>query len=1219
MNDYLCIGKTNTNYFKTITMKNLRLFFLMLLGLLCPSAFAQHSGSDYELDEMHPLITDVSQLSSPWSCSNFYSDAGATWEGDLSHLIDGDIETYWHSTWSNNTDRQYIQVDLTEPVHSLISLKFTRRWHRYNSTTESTTEHVTKWGIYSADEPDAPDADWMLLLEAETPYNRPAEILNTAGFDTQGKQYLRIYGEATNSGKRFWHCAEIQLYPCELASEIVAAINELKEVYLVYADYADVFEANAGTAAGQYPVETVAAFVAALNKANAVVDGGGSYTAAEVRALSQDIKTTYQAVLDSLIPFTLADGYYRIRHALHFINNDQEVRKYMYSQLANDQITARWYTPADLNTDCPSLWKVTNQDGFFDIVNCATNARFNAWESGSLTMSEGSTNLIAVELVENIDGDPCVTLRVASQIDNNRAFFHPLNHGISASTLIGSGTGDVLIGWANDQYKVSEWVFEPVDEATAQAIIEAYGPYAEHKELVENFIALRDEASTKLDKAKDLSAKIDESRPYITDIDQLSSPWNANHDFEGNIAHLIDNDPLTYWHTNWSDNAHWHYLQVELNEPVHELMAMRYVRRLYKYNSTDLCVNDHVTEWGIYGADEPDTEDEDWVLLAELSTPYTAPGEEIMAAFNPQGKQYLRFIAKNTNSGNRWWHAAEFQLYPGQIIDPATSQYHMMGSVGTTLNDVLTPLKDIDPETVTRSQYEALQAAYEAFNAVFVDPAPLRTKIVEVKSAAEIIVEGTDPGCWAPGNSVAQQLQQAISDAVAYDAAGQYTESTSQQLIDNLDAKLEGITAAANPILPGKWYRIRFGTEQEYADHNWPTGGNETQYRTVNGEATEAVINEANFGKYMTVAKLERVIDEDEGGEFTCNIITPKEKDQIAIDDQLYFDALEDITDPDMALFRFISVGDNEFYIQNKATGLYLQKKIDNNDGIYLSLHPSVFSQEVTGWGQNALFIKTLSGEQQNPLHFARNTNVVITYGGYGNSDGRRGCFYIETAGDVASSYAQNTTNLKVWDGAMIARCYPISLKTTDASQGTLYAVSAVERDEAEVSVTLKPMANGEAAAGRPFIYVKNGSYIPADERIEEDEPALVSITFGSTVVKEPQNSGALKGVFTRTNVDAGVLLVGEENFKGADSSTAIATDGAYISTDDSYSSSDEVFIVYDTTPEDGISDALQKVSKNGEIFTLDGRLVNRNGNINSLRGAQPGIYIVNGMKVVIK
>lgn len=1192
-------------------MKRLRLFLMMLAALLCPSAFAQESGFDYVLDETKPLITSVDQLSSTWSCNHDY-------EGNIEHLIDDDPMTYWHSDWGRNTGRHFVQVSLNEPTHELVSMKFTRRKFKYNSTDLCTADHVIKWGIYGAGEPDTEDSDWELLLEAETPYNAPGETMNTIGFDTKGLQYLRIYGEETNSGKRYWHCAEIQLYPCELASELQSAIKELTELYILYEPYLDTFKDNAGTIAGQYLPDAVSAFETTLLRANDIVNGSGTHTAAEVKEIINALKSTYQAVLDSVVPFTLADGYYRIRHALTFINDDQEVPKYMYSLATEDKIIARWGTPEDLNVDCTVLWKVTNQSGFFDIVNCATEARFDEWVSNPLTMSQGSTNLIAVELVENLGGDACVTMRCASQIDNNRAFFHPLNHGISASTLIGSGTDDVIIGWANDQYKVSEWVFEPVDEATAVAIIEAYGPYHEHAQLVENFIALRDEAAAKLEVAKDIHAK----DPLITKVGQLSSPWNAPHEFEGNLAHLIDGDPLTYWHTNWNNNTDRHYVQVALNEPVHNLICMKFTRRLYQYNSTNPSVKDHVIAWSIWGSDDPTAAEEDWETLAEFDTPYTEPGETMVTdGFDTQGKKYLRIYGEDTNEGKKYWHVAELQLYPSPIVvvDSPTSQYHMMGSVGTALNDVLTPLLSIDPETITQSKYDALLAAFEAFDAVYVDPHPLRNKILEVEEGAEIVAYGTNPGFWAPDNQAIKQLSQAINEARAYDEGGQFTESQRDQHIANLEAKSEGIKEAANPILGGKWYRIRFGTEEEYNKYGWNKNGNETQFRTVNGETTETVVNESLFGKYLTIARLDAVTNEDEGGTFNCNVISPISKEDVSLEHNTYCDDLEDIENPDMALWRFIPVGDNEFYLQNKATGLYLQKKAENNNGLGVSLHPSIFSQEVAGYGQNALFIKTLHGEQQNPMHFARNMNSAITYGSWGDSDGRRGCFFIEEVEDVSTGYAQNTSNLAVWDGAMIARCYPISLQATNISQGIMYTVSSIERNDAEVEVTLKPMVNNSVPAARPFIYIKNGSYIAPEDRSEYDEPQLVAITFGTEIVKEPNNGGALKGVFTRTNVDSGVLLVGEETIDAADSSTAIDSDRAYIATEDSYSSSDEILISFDNNPEDGISGVLQKVARDGEIYTLDGRLVNRNGNLNSLRGAQPGVYIVNGVKVIIK
>ena len=149
-------------------MKRIVVLLIALFGLF-QTTFSQ-SGLDYELDETQPIITDVEQLSSPWNAPHFY-------EGDLSHLLDNDPETYWHTDWNNTTDRHYVQVMLNEPVNGLISMKYVRRWHNYNSQNLCTKDHVTKWGIYGSNTPDAKEADWELLLLDDAPYHSPCVFI----------------------------------------------------------------------------------------------------------------------------------------------------------------------------------------------------------------------------------------------------------------------------------------------------------------------------------------------------------------------------------------------------------------------------------------------------------------------------------------------------------------------------------------------------------------------------------------------------------------------------------------------------------------------------------------------------------------------------------------------------------------------------------------------------------------------------------------------------------------------------------------------------------------------------------------------------------------------------------------------------------------------------------------------------------------------------------
>lgn len=1210
-------------------MKKILLSLLCLFALIGTTAIAQ-TAYDYDLDESNPLITSVDQLSSPWS-------AGHDFEGNIAHVIDNDPATYWHTRWTDNTHRHYIQVELEEPVYSLISMKFTRRLNKYNSSELCVADHVTKWGIFGSDEPDSEENDWIELGMFDTPYSAPGEVLNTIGFDTKGKKYLRIYGETTNSGNRWWHVAEIQLYPCTLADPVDAAKRELRDVFFQYEPYETPFKENMGTAPGQYLVEAVEKFCQALQQVRDMdAPGAPDYTAEEIKQMIENIKNSYQAVLDSKLPFTLADGFYRIRGGLVYTNNfpseevdeygdpiieTRQVYKYIYTVMEGEKIYARWGTPFDLEENCPTLFYVSNKDGYFDIVSCATDARFdNCSRSSSLTLSKTSTNLIAADAKANVDGISYVNIRVSTQPADDYVYFHQGGHS--------SGTGwqGNIVGWCKSydmDLGPSEWAFDPVSEEKALEIMAAYEPYKNHAVMVENFKKMRDDVSNKLTIAKDLSYK----DPLITNVSQLSSPWSAGHDFEGNIAHVIDNDPLTYWHTRWTDNTNRHYIQIELNEPVYNLLCMKFTRRLYKYNSQELCLADHTTSWSFYGSDDPNTEDESWIKLGEAETPYNAPGETIVTNdFDPQGKKYLRIYGESTNSGNRWWHVAEIQLYisPIEVIDPATSQYHMMGEVGTTLDAVYNELKDIDPEEINVDQYDRFKNAYDAFIALYVDPTPLRKKIVEVGDAGSIIELGTDPGFWSDMNSN-DALNQAIQDAKSYDVAGVYTTEQSQAHIDNLVAAVSNIKASAIPVQTGRWYRFRFGTEQEYTDHQWNTTGNETDYRMVNGDAT-VVVNEALFGKYITVARLERVDCEDEIGTFKQNIIVPVDYDDIHMDDQLYCDDLQDIENTDMALFRFISVGDSAYIIQNKATGLYLQKKPESNDGIYLSVHPSFFAQEVVGNGQNALFIHTLSNEAQNPIHIARNTNVVITYGRYGDSDGRRGCYYIEDAGAVESDYEKNTVRMALWEGEMVARCYPVTMQAIDEGQGTMWSVASAVAEEADgdtpaqIKITLFPLGENKAVAGRPFIYIVDGEYLEAEERSDDMEPELIEFTFGDDLVAEPLNDGVLKGSFTYATIGSGVLTISNNKVTRTSlESEKINTNGAYLSDEEEFPRGHKFEIVFDDSIEDGINGVLQKVTKRGGVYTLDGRLISNSGNLNSLRNIQPGIYIVNGVKVVVK
>lgn len=153
-----------------------------------------------------------------------------------------------------------------------------------------------------------------------------------------------------------------------------------------------------------------------------------------------------------------------------------------------------------------------------------------------------------------------------------------------------------------------------------------------------------------------------ENMGLVTNVSQLSSPYTEP--TEGSLAGLLDNNAETYWHSIWTGGEvapHTHYLQVDLTESVNENICMQVTRRQ--------SVNDHISQWGVYGSNSATAADSDWEDLASVSMPYVSNTEtRISAPFDTKGYRYLRFYIDNTTGEDNgptrgFGHLSEFRLY----------------------------------------------------------------------------------------------------------------------------------------------------------------------------------------------------------------------------------------------------------------------------------------------------------------------------------------------------------------------------------------------------------------------------------------------------------------------------------------------------------------------------------------------------------------------------
>ena len=1026
---------------------------------------------------------------------------------------------------------------------------------------------------------------------------------------------------------------------------LLVAIKELQAVMDQYRDYT-VLEGDAakqfvvGPEPGNYDADAVEAFNTAFQACNDIEDMEEP-TVEIVNGLKDALVAAYQAVIDSKVTtMTLEDGYYRFRTGMKY--NDGTV-KYMYVNSADGTFAGCWGTIENLDTDCSSLFKVTNaEDGTFDIVSMSTDARFN---ENPATLSLESTNLYVMEPVVTAaleEGDPVMTyvnIRLSGTEAGSQNYIHQASHSS------GKGTGSNLTKWyptaAGYQMGASEWAIDPVDAATAEAIIAANEDAKAHAQLLAAFKPLLAEAAQAVKDAKD----IQEYTELIEDGTQFSSPWTSTAEGVGKESYgwggLLDGVNTTYWHSDWSSNVpnHTHWLEVALNEPVHDLIQMKITRRPVQ--------NDHITLWGVFGSNEQDVpavlytaEDEEvingdkqvgdvkvegkeaeWTELASLSTPFGNNTETLTSKeFDTQGFQYLRFYIDGTTTGRGYGHVSEFHLVIP--VPNEKSQYAYMGDVATNLDALLKELEKLSDEEIAQENYDALLEAYDAFKAQFVDPTELRELLASVEGVANGIEVGTNPGYW-PDATTGDALKDTYDEAMAYDEAGVYAAAKTDEYIKTLKAQVEAVKAAVITIQEGKWYRFHFGSRETFEAHEWDLENNDDAVTaTTEGDV---VTSEALWDKYVTAAILNQdevdvlIPAKEEGQDPTAKKLTiytiePYDEETaqaIRMGEGLYWDADENIILSDLSLFRFVGVGDSAYVIQNKGTGMFL-KAAGGTGAVTLSIQPSLFNVDALGYGQNLISASNLiTDAKQNYLHAQRNGNTLVTYSE--KVAGSRSGFYIDEAGDVESDYDGSAFQMDLKPGSLNSFCYPVGIAAPDDME--LYDVVGVDVEEGVIQLN----AIEEAVPGRPFIFIYEGDYVA--EPLEDDsEP--VTFYHDCSFTKEAIAAPFLKGTYSTISLPKGALMTYGNGFVIGDSdvmsSYRVVANGAYIQGEEQFPLT--LDYTYDIVEvEDGIAATLQRVAKSGELYTIDGRLLSRKANLNDLKRYGKGIYILNGVKVTVK
>ena len=1196
-----------------------------------------------------PLITDVSQLSSPFSDSAEGTNIGA--------LIDFDPSTFWHSDWHGEVagDYHWLQIALPETMEGKMVLWIKRR--------TADNDHPSKaviTGSLTADFGMEIPIDTLELGNASS----GQEFTTGTWVIPEPVRYIRftpIDCQGSGAGfRKYWHAADINLYQpgeYELYQKLMSDFVTQYDAYLWGED------PNIGTAPGQYTdKESFDAFLAILQQINQIIaEEIERPSNEEIEAMINQATEYWNAYQASKVEYTLpADGYYRIIANLDYYKTIDTgevdefgdpitqridgIKKSIYAKM--DSLAA-WHT-LDLE-DCRDVWYITrNEDNTVNMINAATEMGFYQMGSPVRMHIADSAKVMKIDwagkeevtfngetkerdiLYIRKDGDP-----------TNGYYLHQLSHGR------GTGEGDNLCVW-NATYTMgapydsdkgtSEWFLEPVSNEEAQALIEAYAPIKNHDVLVMQYKDILSKAQAGMEVALEAY-----SQAYITKNEQFSS--SVTEPNEGSLNNLLDADPGTFWHSAWSSGSRpmgTHFIDVTFDEPIEGTIHAWIQRRGTNGN------DDNPILWNIYGSnDETSLEshadfdmegatEDDWraqvvagweIIEDSVSTPWSSSAPTVVTPdFNVTTPyKYMRFVCIGTTGPNGasyenrgYFHMGGFQIYK-TIGKP---QIEAMGEVGTTMQAEIEKGVNIADEDITIEDLNSLTAAYEAFKALLKDPTEMRNTVAQYKNYPDMLVVGEEPGTW-DGDAEANALAEIITAANEYDKGGSYDQAKLDEYVAGIKAAAETFMKAAKGISTDKWYRFRFPTEETYTKYNWSNGN-------IMQDGIEEGINIGNlWGQYVAVANFYNSGDYE--GNPTIDVM---DNEEMREGHSMFFTELDNIDNEDASLFRFIAIGDTAYIIQNKATGLYVNCKSTNDNEVTLSLNPTTFQVTPSGYGSILFAGKSLAGENKTNLHAQRWNHRLVTWEAAEPSSNSG--LWLETVADVANDVAASFYRSYI-PGKIYASCNPTSVKTASDEVG-LYTVAGTYTEGEENFLALNKIA--ETKAGVPYIAIIGNP----EDYVESEEDLSETFEFqqiGDGFVAKADSINGLVGTYDGLTADKGMVVFVDNTAATAEDKVVEETDEEgntqYVSVSNrtvgrnsaylkfGYAEADpagtyDLVIKIDGAPTVvGIQNALESVAKSGTVYDLSGRQVKKNATLNDLKGLGRGIYILNGVKVMVK
>lgn len=979
----------------------------------------------------------------------------------------------------------------------------------------------------------------------------------------------------------------------------------------------------AGTTPGYFKAGLVDAAHAAWQEAYDILQVEGSYTLTdeETNVLCDKIENTMTAL-------TAADARFPLTAGRYFINDNRDTKLYLNATTVSnkDAWSCSAYTvPEELDYSAASyLWdvEIAGQDSIY-LKHLLTGLYVQS------SMADNNHYALGKEPVALKLSAPTAGNRAAFWITpkgNERACTNPAGWMLSWTDVNDAGNHFSFTAVDVDDAKIAQWAAEAkqikLNETLATTYANATAQYNGGN------VFNRPEGATYT------GLFTEDGKMVSATGDEANSNWwcNKKQNGEGTYEALTDNDPTSYFHSNWGGGEFEpsieknHYLVAKLDAPASGDIMIKVAKRATG--------NDYPTQFAVYGANDFDKAagTASWVFQGYADISYTdsvaytmkdAAGNDSIASSIKDGVgvayahldasyAYLRFSATKTqyNAGkpanNRGYFClAQMNVWPTTgVVKTVTPEYQEALSAApkvyaTLGEEIKKAAAELAAGKATQAQIDALNAAIEEFK----NNLPVPSRVTDAYNAAKAFLDAANTNNMI-GTELAQYSQE-TADALQTTLA-KYETFDKIDLV-SINAAVNDINAAFNAFkgsvrLPeaGKFYTIKSASTKVVAEADKQSQGyqgaiyNAIVYSTGNNKSNS--LSDANSAVRFTFANHSSEVTAD--GETSLDAMMSSLSDSISLKDDASY------------VWKAETAQDGKMVLRNLATGMYLTGA---NGKLYQSTEPT----PILGEGVKPNVFRFNLGENANGV-----TQYMNTKGATGTvvpwkdpADENSYWQFNELADD---DYTTECFAIKgVTEGQFYACTFPVAV--TPDGNAVLYTVLGV--NEAKDKLILAEVED-EVPAGTPVILL-------ADVLTNSGEGTVGNLTVGcedlasAEFVFEPKVGDGLCGVLCEP-VEIAETCGHLANGKIVTGAYTVPCNGAYlanaaITAEKGKASIDLAKGVGDTLT--GIDDAKVVVLPSVvNVYGINGQLIKKSVKAaNATKNLPAGVYVIGGQKVLVK